>query len=526
MASADETLAQFAALPPSQLRERFAEVFAAAASAGDSPLARQLTARAFEGPDGVAFLRSEAVQPFVLQGLGHADATVRAETIALLKPLASAAADVARLAACGALALIAAALGGELSPSQRAADFFGACAGGGAAALRAALDDAPTLAALRALGGGEKGSTVQLRALATFAEAAAAGEAQLKLLDGLGLLAPLAPLCRDEDDPLSALNALELVAIVARGAGGLSWLDGKGIPAELAASLDVDVDADPMAALRRPATLQCLANILDRGGLGADALLTSERLVDRAWPLLAAPPEVRGAALALLHGAAASVGGARAVLLGDADDAVADAVPLARLEPLRVLLRSTDTRVRVSALGVAARLCETAADDAAVAAGLVCLGGGGGKLGCGNAAQVSGASAAAAKALQHLVGGAAARADTTAGDALADLVASADADVRRAALRLLKALAALRWGAAGLAASEGVLELLLAAPRHPLDADELRERHAVAELMAAAPHVVAMLGEATAAQLGSAVAAGPFARQQPAAASAAGPLTL
>jgi hypothetical protein len=44
--------------------------------------------------------------------------------------------------------------------------------------------------------------------------------------------------------------------------------------------------------------------------------------------------------------------------------------------------------------------------------------------------------------------------------------------------------------------------------------------------MAAAPHVVTMLGEATAAQLGSAVAAGPFARQQPAAASAAGPLTL
>ena len=43
--------------------------------------------------------------------------------------------------------------------------------------------------------------------------------------------------------------------------------------------------------------------------------------------------------------------------------------------------------------------------------------------------------------------------------------------------------------------------------------------------MAAAPHVVTMLGEATAAQLGSAVAAGPFARQPPAAASAAGPLT-
>ena len=66
---------------------------------------------------------------------------------------------------------------------------------------------------------------------------------------------------------------------------------------------------------------------------------------------------------------------------------------------------------------------------------------------------------------------------TAAGDALADLVASADADVRRAALRLLKALAALRWGAAGLAASEGVLELLLAAPRHPLDLADPRAVH-------------------------------------------------
>ena len=340
---------------------------------------------------------------------------------------------------------------------------------------------------------------------------------QLQLL--VGLLEPLAPLCRDEDDPLSR-STPSSSSRSSPAAPAASWLDGKD-PAELAASLDVDVDADPMAALRRPATLQCLANI-DRGGLGAD-LLTSERLVDRAWPLLAAPPEVRGAALALLHGAAASVGGARAVLLGDADDAVADAVPLARLEPLRVLLRSTDTRVRVSALGVAARLCETAADDAAVAAGLVCLGGGGGKLGC-ETAQVSGASAAAARRCstssaarrRGYDGGRRARRPGRVGRR------------RRAPRRPPAAEGARRapLGRRGLAASEGVLELLLAAPRHPLDADELRERHAVTERMAAAPHVVTMLGEATAAQLGSAVAAGPFARQQPAAASAARPLTL
>ena len=365
-----------------------------------------------------------------------------------------------------ALARIAAALGGELSPSQRAADFFGACAGGGAAALRAALNDAPTLAALRALGGGEKGSTVQLRALATFAEAAAAGEAQLKLLDGLGLLEPLAPLCRDEDDPLSALNALELVAVVARGAGGLSWLDGKGIPAELAASLDVDVDADPMAALRRPATLQCLANILDRGGLGADALLTSERLVDRAWPLLAAPPEVRGAALALLHGAAASAGGARAVLLGDADDAVADAGrwrassrsacccarrtrasasrPRRRRPPLRDRRRRRRRRRRPRLPRRRRRQARLRERGAGV-----------GRL------RRGGQGAAAPRRRRGGAGGhdGGRRARRPGGVGRR----------RRAPRRPPSAEGARRapLGAAGLAASEGVLELLLAAPRHP-----------------------------------------------------------
>ena len=86
--------------------------------------------------------------------------------------------------------------------------------------------------------------------------------------------------------------------------------------------------------------------------------------------MAAAGGAARGArrrARLLLHGAAGSVGGARDVLLGDADDAAANAVPLGASSRC-VLLRSTDTRVCVSALGFAAQLCETAVVAAAAAA--------------------------------------------------------------------------------------------------------------------------------------------------------------
>merc|ERR1719231_1660274 len=104
---------------------------------------------------------------------------------------------------------------------------------------------------------------------------------------------------------------------------------------------------------------------------------------------------------------------------------------------------------------------------------------------------------------------------------------SLSAQVRGAALDLLRALALVPWGAAELCASEGALELLLTMESvHAVPADELRRKHAVAAALAAWPAALDALGATTAGQIRAYVANGPFAPQRARAAQAAAPLTL
>ena len=119
-------------------------------------------------------------------------------------------------------------------------------------------------------------------------------------------------------------------------------------------------------------------------------------------------------------------------------------------------------------------------------------------------------------------------ASTTAADAIANMGRSLSAEVRVAALELLRALAGIQWGAMELCASEGVLELLLTTDIvHTVPAEELRLKHAVASSLLRWPEALeAQLGAAAAKSLKQYVQAGPFAPQRPRAAQAAAPLTL
>ena len=73
--------------------------------------------------------------------------------------------------------------------------------------------------------------------------------------------------------------------------------------------------------------------------------------------------------------------------------------------------------------------------------------------------------------------------------------------------------ASLEWASHVLCGCEGVLELLLEAPKLSLDAELLRQRHRVAVALLQWPHAAALLGGAgspTHARLSAFVAAGPF----------------
>lgn len=86
-------------------------------------------------------------------------------------------------------------------------------------------------------------------------------------------------------------------------------------------------------------------------------------------------------------------------------------------------------------------------------------------------------------------------------------------DLRMAAIRLLRALAALDWGASHLARSEAVLDLLTHSGRVQLSPDELREKHGLASVLADSPHVVGVLGAGSGVvrRMRDFAAAGPFA---------------
>ena len=325
------------ALPPSQLasasrgRPRRGSAGDARGAAATARRSRARTAWRFSAP---------SVQAFVLQGLGHADATVRAAIGSRRSPPLRRRPGSPRAARSADRA----ALGGELSPSCSARPTLARARAAARRPLRAALDDAPTLARCARW---RRRATGQLRALATF-RGGGGGRAQLKL-HGLG---------RSRRSRRSAATrsgrAQALGRPSPRGAGGpRGRARGSRRSRRLARRRR---DADPMARAAA-GTLQCLANILDRGGLGAEP--SSPRSVASARG--AAGGAARGAApaLALLHGAAASVRAPRRPP-GDADD------------PCRAVPSPSSSRSgaaaprnarRVSGRR-AARLCETAADDA------------------------------------------------------------------------------------------------------------------------------------------------------------------
>lgn len=519
---------------PDELRARIPEVFAAIDAADDAtaPLVAGLAARAFAGPAGLAALREEATLPFILHGLRHADARVRALTAEQLQRLCGAA-DVALLSRRGVLPLLAAAVGGDaLGVAEKAAGYFGAAARAGADALGAALDDGAALGALRALAGGAD-ATRALRALALFADAAGAGDGQLALCEARGLLAPILAVWRG-DDALVRLNAVELFGPIGRGAAGFRWLASSGALGELGALLDSPVGDEPMDDLLRPAALAALGAMLDGGEPEAHrVLLSGERsLVLRLWPLLsAADAEQHRAALATLRSAAGSRAGLAATLGAPS------------LAPLAAFLRSPEEEGRIGALAVLAQLLRTAAADgaggappaprtpaaaAAAAVAAVAIGGGGAD---GSAAamdaEATGGTGALEPALRALVGACSPTPSTSAADALALAGASLSAALRVAAFEVLGALAELEWGAAELAASEGVLELLLTTTHiAPPSAAELRLKHAVAAAMLRWPNTAAQLGGGAAAALAKYAAEGPFAVQKPREAAVRAPQTL
>ena len=514
-----------ASLTPSALRLRLPELFAAidAATEQDAPLVSSLAAKAFEGEEGICLLRSEECGPFVDRGLHHNDARVRVLTIAQLARLASSAADVRALAKRGILAEMASAVGDEqLSVAEQAATFFRACADSGVECLAAVIDDSTVPSVLRDIAGphtGQRsGSVLELRAMALFASLAASGDAQFSLVASRGFLDPVLALWRG-DDPLIKLNAVELLGSVATNPTGVDWLRVSDVLSDLCVGLDVAVGDDPMADLLRPAVLGCLAAILDNGyPSAAEYLLGDLHLAMRLWPVIQPrnPPEQLCAGLTALRAAAASPVGLRATL---ALESSGDGGRVEGSGALAKLLKAPEEHTRVCAMAVTAQLASTYGDLQAHRSRAANLDA--------NEAQDE-ATRMLTDSMTQVFRSCSPSASTTAADAIANMGRSLSAEVRVAALELLRALAGIQWGAMELCASEGVLELLLTTDIvHTVPAEELRLKHAVASSLLRWPEALeAQLGAAAAKSLKQYVQAGPFAPQRPRAAQAAAPLTL
>ena len=211
-----------ASCPAEELRgPRLPELFDFINSATDdtSPLITTLVRRAFDGAAGLAALTAEATRPFLLAGLGHADADVRALTISQLARLLTEQPDSAQpnarlLATCGVLPLIVEKLSdASLRVAKQASGFLVSCAAAGAVEIL--LDHPPTAAALASASSTPDDSTVALRALEAFCAMAATGPTQFERLCGMKVLIE-EPLLRiwNGDDQLLRLNALELFAVL------------------------------------------------------------------------------------------------------------------------------------------------------------------------------------------------------------------------------------------------------------------------------------------------------------------------
>ena len=518
----EQTIALLSAETAEALRgERLPLLFQAAGACTFelSPQLTSLVERAFGGEAGLAALREPAVLAFVGQAVAHDDHKVRVTALSLLQRLCASSADVALVVSHGSLLPAAAAKVGDaqLEVAQRATRVFVACSTAGVDALRLVLDDAPTAAALGGLAGGgglgaREASVLQLRVLALWAEASAQGEAQCALLVARGLLAPALELWRG-DDPLVRLNVLELIQGVCGLAAGFAWLEGAGLPRELCDEAATDPDADPLAALQRPALLRCLGAMAAAGDVAAASLLPTDgggggSVLPLLWAHLESrDAEQRDAALDALRSLACAPLGLRAIVArgnnnGGGGNNGGAGGQLAALQPLPAMLGGAGGALRGATAGayaVLSQMCATATTlpqepFAAVSPLLQGL-----------------FSAAAPGARGSSVG---------AADAVAAHAAGPLEEMRAPAMGLLLAVASLEWGATLLAASEGVLALLLSSGgdggghlRGRLDVEMLRAKHRVAEALLRWPHVAREMGGETSqtyARLSAYVAGGPF----------------
>ena len=120
---------------------------------------------------------------------------------------------------------------------------------------------------------------------------------------------------------------------------------------------------------------------------------------------------------------------------------------------------------------------------------------------------------AAQQSLRSLLSAVSASGTTTPGDTLAGYAVLPSPELRVAALRLMRALAQLDWGAVHLARCEAVLEYLIHTGSVTLSPDELREKHALAGALVDSPLVIEAVGAGSAVMrhMRGYVTAGPFA---------------
>ncbi|KAL1529163.1 hypothetical protein AB1Y20_000122 [Prymnesium parvum] len=490
----DELLQQLSSATLEELRtSRLPLLFAAidAATLDVSPQITSIVRRAFDGDEGLAALRAPSTLPFLERGVEHPDDLVRSYTIDQLRRLA--ATDLPHLRPV--LPKIAAAIHDPaLRVSESAAAFFAAVADAGVGPLRLLLSDETVASLTQTLR--RAADPIALRAANLLCALASKGEAQLGLCVELELLAPVLELWR-QGDPLVRLNLIEIFGALALSAAGFEWLRAGGIVAELCRLVDWEAEEDAIVALQRPAALHCLGSLLEAGGDAAvDLLLKEEQIVSRLWPFLTAAAGEHSAALVLLRGAAASAVGAAQLLERGLDG----------LQPLPAMMRSHDERVRVGAFSVSAQLCATMVAHNSLELPALVL------------------------TLQGLISSAAASASSSAADTIAQVACSSFSEaLRTSALSLLLSLAQLHWGAAALCSSESTLELLLSsAASFPVGPNELRQKHAIAQLLVSMPVASTILGADSGVMqsLRKYAQNGPFHPQRPRAAKAAAPLTL